>query len=306
MSLTGYRTLVILQALIESPKTNDEINDYLFNNQYIKEKFSNDTLRIYINSLRTIGCEIIAANKSNSKKYVLISHPFAYDIEQSQLKALCKLYKNICDKIEIRDIIAIENLIKKISNLVQNEETRETLKSLSLLKYMDRDILNDLMAYCANKNQITFLYNSPQSGEKSIEIIADKLSCKAEKASEKIYLWGSNLTHKEYSYFAVDRILKISSIKISKNQDDLSLIQSPIRVVYELYNRDSDYILESDEKIIEKTDDKIVVEAISQNEFSLMQRILYMAGDCKVLEPEDFRVKLLNKLKNMEKVYETV
>ncbi len=95
MSLTGYRTLVILTALIESPKSNDEINECLFNNQYIKEKFSSDTLRIYINSLRAIGCEITRANKSNNQKYKLTSHPFSYDIPKSQLKALSKVYKTV-------------------------------------------------------------------------------------------------------------------------------------------------------------------------------------------------------------------
>ena len=54
MSLTGYRTLVLLEALMQSPKSIAEINDCFLNNQYIKETFSQDTLRIYINSLRNI------------------------------------------------------------------------------------------------------------------------------------------------------------------------------------------------------------------------------------------------------------
>lgn len=296
MSLTGYRTLVVLEALLESPKTNDELNDYLFNNQYVKEKFSRDTLRIYINSLRAIGCEITWANNQD-KKYELISHPFAYDIPKSQLKALSKIYKNIHYKIEIREAIAIENFFNKISNLVKNEETKNLLNSFLLLKHIDKNVLNDILIHCKNKNQITFMYNSPKSGVKEIEIVADKLSFK----SEKLYLWGKNLTHKEYSFFSVERILKICSIKIIKNKEEFL----PVKITYELSNNDN-HILEPDEKIIEKNNNKVIIEATSQNEFELMQRILYMAGDCKVIQPEEFKAKLLTKLKSMETNYENV
>lgn len=301
MSLTGYRTLVILRALMESPKTNDEINDYLYNDQYIKEKFSSDTLRIYINSLRSIGCEITSANKYN-KKYVLVSHPFDYDISKSQIKALSKVYKNCYDKIEVDELISVENFFKKLSNSVKNENTKDLLNNISILKGINTEILNDLLVYCKNKNQITILYNSPQSGKKEIEIIADKLSFKANKLSERLYLWGNNLTHQEYSYFAVDRILKICSIKISKSKEDFS----PTRVVYELYNHNYDYIPSSNEKVIKKTENELTIEITSKNEFNLMQKFLYMAGDCKIIEPEIFKEKLLEKLKTMEKSYENI
>lgn len=298
MSLTGYRTLVILEALIESPKSNDEINEYLLNNQYIKGRFSSDTLRIYINSLRAIGCEITGANKYNHKKYELISHPFSYDISKSQIEALSKVYKILDDKAGVQEVLAVENFFRKLSGLIPSESTRDFLKKGSLLKHIDREILNNLIIHCKNKNQIKFLYNSPKSGQKEIEIIADKLSFQ----SEKLYLWGNNLTHKEYAYFSVERIIKICSIKLLKDKKDFP----SIKVVYELYNQNNDYIPESDEKILERTGEKLVIEINSKNEFSVMQRILYMTNDCKVIQPEEFRIKLLDKLKNMEKSYENI
>lgn len=302
MSLTGYRTLVILGLLIESPKSNNEINEYFFNHQYIKEKFSNDTLRIYINSLRAIGCEITRADKTNNGRYELISHPFDYDIPKSQIKALTKLYKSIYDKIDVSEVISLDKFFKTLSSLVKNESTKAFLENISLLKHIDKNVLDNLLVHCKNKNQITFLYNSPKSGAKEIEIIADKLSFKSEKLSDKLYLWGTNLTHKEYSYFLVERILKICSIKLLKNEEEFPLV----KIVYELSNHINDYTLKSDEKIIKKTDDKLVIEVNSKNEFSVMQRILYMAEDCKVLQPQTFKTKLLDKLKIMEESYENI
>lgn len=296
MSLTGYRTLVILNLLMESPKSIDEINEYFFNHQYIKEKFSNDTLRIYINTLRCIGCEITRANKSNKQKYKLVSHPFNYDIPKNQISSLEKLYKNMYDKIDIKDVISIDNLFEKLSLFNKNKETQSALRSFSILKNINKNILEDLITHCKNKNQITFLYNSPKSSAKTIEIIADKLSFK----SKKLYLFGNNLTHNQYSYFLVDRILEICSIKLQKEKKEFM----PKKVIYELKNMD--YIPEPDEKIIEKTKDKLVIEVASKNEFSLMQKILYNANDCKVISPEDFKIMLLEKLKVMEKSYENI
>lgn len=297
MSLTGYRTLVILNALMESPKTNDEINEYLFNNQYIKEKFSSDTLRIYINSLRVIGCEITRANKSNNQKYELISHPFSYDIPKIQLKALSKLYRSLYDKITIDNIILAEDFFKKISNLVDNEVTKNYLINHSVLKNIDRTILDDLLLHCAKKNQIIFLYNSPRSGLKEIEIIADKLAFK----SEKLYLWGNNLTHKEYSFFLVEKIAKISSIKLKKDDE----IFPSIKVVYELSNC-ADYIPEPDERILSQNDGKLTIEVNSKNEFSLIQRLLNKANDCKIISPEPLKLKLVEKLNKMRENYANI
>lgn len=297
MSLTGYRTLVILSALMESPKSNAEINDCLLNNQYIKEKFSSDTLRIYINSLRAIGCEITQANRSSNKKYKLISHPFAYNIQKPQIKALAKLYKNSYEKLDIREIMAIENFFNKLSESMQDESTKEQLKNISVLKQIDREILNNLVTHCKNQNQITFLYNSPKSGPKEIELIADKLSFK----SEKLYLWGKNLTHKQYSYFALERIIKICSIKFSKTHEKFPVT----RVIYELKGN-PEYIPEPDEKILERNSDKLKIQLTSENEFSLIQRILSMADDCRVIEPETFKTKITEKLRKMEEAYDKI
>lgn len=291
MSLTGYRTLVILGLLMESPKSNDEINEYFFNHQYIKEKFSNDTLRIYINSLRQIGCEITRANKSNKQKYELLSHPFTYEIPQKQVTALEKLYKNMYDKIDIREVLSVEKLFEKLSSYTK---TKESLKNISVLKNINKEILEDLIIHCKNNNQITLLYNSPKSNAKKIEIVADKLSFK----SGKLYLFGNNLTHKEYSYFLVERIVEICSIKFQKENKNFP----SLKVIYELNNKE--YLPKDDEKIIKQTKDKLIIEVNSKNEFSLTQRILHMANDCKVIYPEDFKKKLLKKLKIMESSYE--
>lgn len=297
MSLTGYRTLVILSALMESPKSNDEINECLFNDQYIGEKFSGDTLRIYINNLRAIGCEITRANKTNNQKYTMVSHPFAYDIQKSQLVALSKLYRGLYDKIDIYDVVEFEKFFTKISSFITNNQTKDFLMGISNLKSLDLKIIDELLLHCKNKNEIVIQYNSTKSGLREIQIVADKLAFR----SEKLYLWGDNLTHKEYSYFAVDKIKKISFIKHLKSNEKIPTIN----LVYELYNY-GDYKLEENESLLASDKDKLTIEAKSKNEFDLMQKMLNKANDCKVISPDKFKNKLLKKLEAMKKIYEEV
>lgn len=295
MSLTGYRTLVILRALMESPKTNDEINDCLFNNKYIKERFSGDTLRMYINALRAIGCDITKANKSNQMKYKLLSHPFAYKITESQLKAIAKFYKSVYDKLEIKDIILIEDFFETLSHIVQDSCISETLSGFCRLKKINRNLLEELLVHARSKNQIKFIYESPRSGKKEIEIVADKIAFK----SGRLYLWGTNLNYGQYSYFSVEKIVKIICIKLRKENQAVKLFSKEI--VYELYNFSPPLIEE--ERVIEKDDEKCLIALNCKNEFDAVQRLLFLAEDCKVISPEDIKEKFLTKLKGMGEVY---
>ena len=296
MSLTGYRTLVILDLLMESPKSVEDINDYFMNNQYIKEKFSNDTIRIYINSLRAVGCEITRANKSNENKYELLSHPFDFEISKNQLDSLLKLYKNIYEKVEVKELVRCENLFEKIYPLIKDEKTRSAIQNMSALKNIDREILNELIHHCKNKNQIIFLYKSPRSGKKYIDIIADKLSFN----SEKLYIWGHCLEHNEYSYFRLDRIIKISALKLKREEKEVP----KIKVIYELYNETkNNYTEQENETILVTTDDSIVIEEASKNKFALIQKILYMGQDCKIIYPDYLKSELLEHLNRMEESY---
>ncbi|HPT40996.1 MAG TPA: WYL domain-containing protein [Candidatus Gastranaerophilaceae bacterium] len=296
MSLTGYRTLVILGLLMDSPKSPDEINQHFFKNQYIKETFSNDMLRIYINSLREAGCEITRASKTTNNKYVLVSHPFDFDLPEIQLSAIQKLYKSIYEKIEVKQAVEIENLFKKIEMLIKTTKTKEFLANCSIFKNTDKYLIEDLLLHCKNKNQIVIIYKSPRKIEKEIEIIADKLSFK----SDKLYLWGHSLTHGEYSYFKVENILKILTIKLKKEK----INNKVTRIIYEVYNpATNNYIIEQNEKIIEKNDKKLVIEKLCENKFETIQKLLYLAKDCKIISPQEIKNEVKNILKSMEKTY---
>src|SRR5574344_915478 len=294
MSLTGYRTLVILAELLRQPMSNEDINKVFKSNPYIGENFSEDTIRLYIHVLREIGCEITRANKTNNNKYILLSHPFDYDIPKTQLQALYKLHKNICTQISLEEAVALDSLISNIINKVNNPLTKALLQKLLMLKNINPELTKELMHHCNKKNQIIFTYNSPKSGQKNIEIIAEKLEFK----NKKLYFFGKDITHGECSYFPISRIVKINEIKLKK--DNIKI--DTINVTYEIYQ--NNYKPEENEKILEQNSDSSIVQVKILNEFSGFQKFLQLGSSCKILSPETFKKKFVEKLKIMRKTYE--
>ena len=89
-------------------------------------------------------------------------------------------------------------------------------------------------------------YNSPNSGEKDIEILTDKL----EFNNNKLYLHGTGFEYMEYGTFLVSRILEIKEVKEVRT---IPTIKST-KIGYKIENCNLAHIqLDSNEKIIQKT-----------------------------------------------------
>ena len=92
----------------------------------------------------------------------------------------------------------------------------------------------------------------------------------------------------------------INEIKITKTiPENLQ----KIKIKYQLFCNPESIDLEDYEKIIEKANNKIIIEMNTSNEFLAKQRILEFGPKCKILEPEDFKEKFVNLLKDMKAGY---
>jgi predicted DNA-binding transcriptional regulator YafY len=96
----------------------------------------------------------------------------------------------------------------------------------------------------------------------------------------------------------VSRIKQINEIKFAKTMPENL---KEFRVVYEVYQNKLE--LEDYEKIIEKTDEKFIVEATVTNTFALKQRLLELGPNCKIIEPEDIKNRFVQLLKDMKAGY---
>lgn len=297
MSFTAFKALLLFSELVKAPKSYKEICDIFLNHPYLHEQISIDTFRVYMNSLKRLGCEIkrIKQKGETESKYMIISHPFELKYSQEQLQSALKIFKNLAKNMEIDELIAMEEFFEKIGAYIKNEDFINEAKKISLLKDVDKNVLKALIECCEKKNQIIISYVSPNSGEKRMELVADKLEIK----NGKIYLCGLNFEYKQYGTFLVNRIKSIVDIK---QETSVPKDLQEFNIIYELYNKKVPE-LESYEKVVEQTKDKIVIEATTSNKFLLKQRLLSFGANCKIISPDEFRKEFIALLKDMKAGY---
>ena len=295
MSFTGFKSMLLFSYLLEAPRSYEEIKQYFMENEFIHESISIDTLRVYINSLERLGCEIKRGKKAEGSKYKLLKHPFELALTDNQIKSLIKVFKTIVKTIDVEDLLSITKFFDKISHGITNTELKLTLENISPLKKLNSDILESLINACRRNDEITILYNSPASGAKKIDILAEKLTI----LNNKVYLQGISPQYPDSkARLLVSRILEQPVIKLTKT---ITQNIEPLVITCEIY--DNNIPLEDNEKVISNDDDKRLIEITSDNKFLTTQRILSMGSSCKVLEPESFRNEIYSVLKKMKEEY---
>lgn len=295
ISFTGFKALIIFSLLLESPKSYEDIRDYFANHDYIKETISVDTIRVYLNSLKRIGCIISKTKRSEGSKYILVSHPFELAIAPEQIKSISKIYKTISKTVEIEELIMLEKFFRKIAKYIKNPEFIETFERISILTGLDLDLLEQLLEFCKTKSQIVLQYNSPRSGHKEIELICDKIAFE----NNKLYIYGTSIDFNQYGYFLISRIMKINEVKPETQRPDIK--EHVIK--YELIANPQEVQLKDNEKILDVNNNHVIVEIKSSNKFILRQRILSFGNICTVLEPADFKNEIITTLQKMRAEY---
>ena len=92
MSFTGFKSIYIFSLLLEGPKSYKQLQKAIEEHEYLKETISIDAIRIYINSLKKIGCNIESVKKNRENFYYISSHPFELKISDEQAKSILKIY----------------------------------------------------------------------------------------------------------------------------------------------------------------------------------------------------------------------
>lgn len=296
MSFSGFKGMLIFTMLVEKPCSYKEIKTAIENNEYLKETISFDTIRIYMNSLKKIGCDIKTIQQGRTKLYYIDNHPFELDITDKQAQSIIKLYKAISKSIDIDDFLVLKNFFDKISKYIKNDNLKDKLQKISPLNKINPELLKSLKEYANNNTAITIFYNSSTSGRKNIDIQVNKIYI----SNGKLYIAGINSEYGNYSSFLVSKIIKIVGVNIQN--ENLNIPTLHIR--YELKKYDNtDFELLPNEKIISEDDEKILVEISGENKFTIKQRILSLSNRCKVVSPQDFKEEIINCLKKMKEEY---
>ena len=114
----------------------DEIKSILIDLKIMDENHSDDILRIDLNTIKLMGCEISRPTPSSDYKYILTKHPFCLSVPEKELLILKKAYSILKQKADLTKILEYHQLFHKIAFHICDEETKEALLGISVLKQL--------------------------------------------------------------------------------------------------------------------------------------------------------------------------
>ena len=295
ISLTGIRALIMIGLLIKKPYSLEEIKQTFIDLQIMDKSHSDDIVRIDLNTIKLMGCEIERCSQKTNYKYVLLKHPFAFKIPEDELKVLKRVYNSIKEKASLQILLEYDEMFRMIALHICDEETKESVLGISVFKHYDVEVIKDLMRDCQENNTLDLTYK--KAGSVVVErkqILAQELAFN----NDKFYLYGFDLQKNEPTVLLVRNIESILTRKFEKLE--IKKKQTVIKFVLKSIQADE---LEKNELIIEQCDNEVVVEGIYHNKFLATQRVLSFGDKCVVLEPLEFRNHIITKIKEMRDVY---
>lgn len=295
VSLTGVRAIVLVGLLIEAPRSLAEIQEEFIKLNLMEPDQTTDIIRIDLNTLKLMQCEITRADNRTGYKYHLLKHPFALDIAKEEMDVIKRALKKIKNTSDIELLLKYDELFKKIASCTGNPEMKEDFYGLSILKSFNTDFVRELHEDCEDKKVLTLEYKTPSAQKSSKKnVVAQKLVFQ----NDNIYLYAYDLGKKKSVVLNIKRILSI----ISKLSDKNGIEIETVNVKFFLKNFGTNAI-EENEQIVETMEDGFIVEGKYYNDFLAIQRILSFGTNCTVLEPQEFKDKVIEKLKNMRNIY---
>lgn len=296
ISLTGVRSLILLGLLINAPMSLEEIKKAFIGHKIMGVSASEDVIRIDINTLKKMGCDISRADHRTDNKFVLKKHPFRINITKEEVSVIKRAFNKIKENADISLLMSYDNLFKKIAEHVTDEEVKEILTGISPLNKYSQELVDRLKSACEKKNTVQLIYKAPTaSKETEIEIFAEKILLQ----SDKLYLYGVDKGSDRPIYLNIRRILKI----LSSHQTDDYRIAEPVTVRFKLNHFGVSGLDDNEEIESGDIDNGFVICGHYHNTFLAMQRILSFGSECTVIEPDDFKEKLVKTLLRMKEVY---
>lgn len=293
-----FKALIVFEFLLEAPRTLDEIQEHLASLPYIKSTPSKDSLRVYINTFREHGCEVIkklTQKKHRQYHYFIPENPFHPAINQKQANRYFEIYDILLYNLPFSEVISLEILTRKLNKNFKNEFFTELYESHSLLQDFDIGLLKELEKCCINQDIVTVQYNSPRSGIKPIKIQAKKIIIQ----NYKVYLSGFGFEYNQDNIFLIERIVEIVNVEPCEN---ITTDKNNINIIYELY--DPTVELHENEVLIDQDNFKRIITHKTNNLVLSNHRFLQLADTCKIIAPQHYKEDFIMLLRNALEGYQ--
>lgn len=287
LNISAIRAFEILQKLLEKDCKKSE----LLNN------FSDDSLLLYINTLKERGINILTPN-SRHGYYSIKTAMNWLKLSTNDLKLLKEIKKYLSKISDYQSIMLLNEFLDNIK-IYTNISTSKKLAEIINSKPFGVNLhpqLRELEKFIQNSALILISYNSPNSGKNYFKLLPKELKIK----NQNIYLWSYDDSIDGERGLLIERIEEIHKIIPKENNKD-NMLQVTCCFAK---NLETNLALDLNIKIIDNGADKIIATIQSHNKFELIQKILSYGIDCEILAPQEIREQIINKIKLMKRNYE--
>ncbi len=207
LNIVAYRVLCLLKWLKEGPKSISDLIALFHQEPLTLRVVSDDTIGLYVNTLRQMGCVIQRPSKTTHFCYVLHYHPFGLFLNRQQSRVLSELKTLISKSQSISVFWALQQFFDKVSQ----EATPSTQERLNLsgwsgnrdVSYVSqRQLISDCQLWIFNNNLLRVAYVSPVKNKEKFYFLPKRLVCE----DGAIFLEGVQKNRSELVELRLDRI----------------------------------------------------------------------------------------------------
>ncbi len=314
---TAYRIFKLLQWLMEKPLSVDAMNQRFQGDEGIGRPVSNDSIWLYINTLKALGCSIRRPSPKNNFCYEMLSHPFGIHLEERQLEMLAQAKLVAQRHFSPQEMIALDGLLRKVvshGDLGQSPELVNQLfaQTRSLDAQDAQQRVEQLEQAILQSDLLAVTYCSPLKGEEVFLFLPESLFYR----QGVVYVRGERPEHTESSSLRVDRMLAFVPVQDeSLKQVLLARQRVKTEVVLQIYvdspQHFQGFSLDPDQGVYQES--RLWVDAsrpyyevrLQVRDFFYLKQTLLMLGlPFAIMAPTEFRESVQGTLQKMLEYYQ--
>ena len=210
LNATAYRIFKVLQWLMQEPLGVEGLNARMIADPSIGKALSADSLWLYINTLRALGCNIERPSKKNHFCYTLTGHAFGLGASTEDVTMLADVRQMLAgteNTMAWEDLLALDALVKHLLSDTQGLYEQYLAQS----RVIDYSTLGDVIATAqqavTNKTLMSVTYKSPKHGRENFLLLPDALVYR----NGCLYLCGERYpVRNDITLLRIDRINAIT------------------------------------------------------------------------------------------------
>lgn len=210
---TAYRIFKMLAWLMQAPLSVDELNQRFLTDPAIARQVSSDSIWMYVNTLKALGCRIRRPCPSNAFRYELTAHPFGLQLSGADQIMLGRV-KSVAQQVfSPEDVQAVDRMIKR---WVRNSACESVEAVLDEIFAQSRSL--DLEAHwhwhqamedwIHAQTLLNLTYRSPVKGVESFVFLPEAFLYE----QGVLYLRGDRLGYAHPSSLRFDRLVHLEPV----------------------------------------------------------------------------------------------